>query len=166
MPSAYGSWKTIYTRFSRWSDSGVLARLLEALAREHDAEGFLVDATIVRALGNPVRVILPPGQRNDIKLADKLLEGVHDAYVAADRAYDAKALVQMLEASRCTVVIPSHPTRAVQREIDLHLYKERHLVECFFQRLKRFRRIPMRFEKLARNFLTFVYLACVLIGLA
>jgi transposase len=49
MPSAYGPWKTIYTRFSRWSDSGVLARLFEALAREHDAEGFLVDATIVRA---------------------------------------------------------------------------------------------------------------------
>ena len=49
MPSAYGSWKTIYTRFWRWSDSGVLARLFEALAREHDAEGFLVDATIVRA---------------------------------------------------------------------------------------------------------------------
>ena len=49
MPSAYGSWKTIYTRFSRWSNSGVLARLFEALAREHDAEGFLVDATIVRA---------------------------------------------------------------------------------------------------------------------
>lgn len=49
LPSAYGPWKTIYTRFSRWSDSGVLARLFEALAREHDAEGFLVDATIVRA---------------------------------------------------------------------------------------------------------------------
>ena len=49
MPSAYGSWRSIYTRFSRWSDSGVLARLFEALAREHDAEGFLVDATIVRA---------------------------------------------------------------------------------------------------------------------
>ena len=49
MPSAYGPWKTIYTRFGRWSDSGVLARLFEALAREHDAEGFLIDATIVRA---------------------------------------------------------------------------------------------------------------------
>lgn len=114
-------------------------------------------------MGNPVRIILSPGQRNDIKLADKLLDGIHDAYVAADRAYDAKALVEMLEANRCTVVIPSNPTRAVQREIDLHLYKERHLVECFFQRLKRFRRIAMRFEKLARNFLAFVHLACVLI---
>jgi transposase len=49
LPSAYGSWKTVYTRFSRWSQSGVLARLFEALARERDDEGFLIDATIVRA---------------------------------------------------------------------------------------------------------------------
>jgi transposase len=49
LPSAYGSWKTVYTRFSRWSQSGALARLFEALARERDGEGFLIDATIVRA---------------------------------------------------------------------------------------------------------------------
>jgi transposase len=49
LPSAYGPWESVYTRFSRWSASGVLARLFEALALERDAEGFLIDATIVRA---------------------------------------------------------------------------------------------------------------------
>lgn len=49
LPSAYGSWKTVYTRFSRWSASGALAQLFEALARERDGEGFMIDATIVRA---------------------------------------------------------------------------------------------------------------------
>lgn len=49
LPSAYGPWESVYTRFSRWSASGVLARLFEALARERDDEGFLIDATIVRA---------------------------------------------------------------------------------------------------------------------
>jgi transposase len=49
LPSAYGPWKSVYTRFSRWSAQGVLARLFEALARERDAEGYLLDATIVRA---------------------------------------------------------------------------------------------------------------------
>lgn len=49
LPSAYGSWKTVYTRFSRWSQSGALARLFEALARERDGEGYIIDATIVRA---------------------------------------------------------------------------------------------------------------------
>lgn len=49
LPSAYGPWQSVYTRFSRWSASGVLARLFEALARERDSEGYLIDATVVRA---------------------------------------------------------------------------------------------------------------------
>jgi putative transposase len=49
LPSAYGPWESVYTRFSRWSASGVLALLFEALARERDAEGYSIDATIVRA---------------------------------------------------------------------------------------------------------------------
>ena len=49
LPSAYGPWESVYTRFSRWSASGVLAALFEALARERDGEGYLIDATIVRA---------------------------------------------------------------------------------------------------------------------
>ena len=49
LPSVYGPWESVYTRFSRWSASGLLAGLFEALARERDGEGYLVDATIVRA---------------------------------------------------------------------------------------------------------------------
>jgi len=49
LPSAYGPWESVYTRFSRWSQSGVLARLFAALSRERDDEGYLIDATIVRA---------------------------------------------------------------------------------------------------------------------
>lgn len=98
-----------------------------------------------------------------MKLAYELLSDITDAYVAADKAYDAAPLVDMLEHNRC---IPSKADRAGQRKIDEHLYKERHLVECFFQRIKRFRRISMRFEKLARNFLAFLQLACALVWLA
>jgi transposase len=49
LPRAYGPWQSVYTRWSRWSATGVMARLLEALARERDGENFLIDATIVRA---------------------------------------------------------------------------------------------------------------------
>jgi transposase len=101
-----------------------------------------------------------------MKLAYALLGDIHDAYVAGDSAYDAVALVEHLRANDCTVVIPSNPTRASQRQIDRYLYRERCLVECFFQRIKRFRRIAMRFDKLARNFLAFVYLASALVWLA
>jgi transposase len=100
-----------------------------------------------------------------MKLAYELLGTVHDAYVAGDSAYDARSLIEMLLAHGCTPVIPSNPTRAPQRSLDRHLYKERHLVENFFQRIKRLRRIAMRFEKLARNFLAFLHLAATLVWL-
>ena len=101
-----------------------------------------------------------------MKLAYELLGDLHNAYVGADRAYDAGPLIDLLQATRCQPVLPSNPTRATQREIDRHLSKERHLVECFFQRIKRFRRIAMRFDKLACHFLAFVLLACALVWLA
>jgi len=100
-----------------------------------------------------------------MKLAYELLGSLRNAYVAADRAYDAAPLVEMLITNGCTPVIPSNPTRATQRDFDRHLYKERHLVENFFQRIKRLRRIAMRFEKLARNFLAFFHLAAMLVWL-
>jgi len=49
LPSAYGPWQSVYTRFSRWSVSGKLARLFEALSRERDGEAFYIDASTVRA---------------------------------------------------------------------------------------------------------------------
>src|SRR5215468_8536032 len=49
LPPAYGPWQSVYTRWSRWSASGVMGSLLAALARERDGESFLIDATIVRA---------------------------------------------------------------------------------------------------------------------
>jgi transposase len=101
-----------------------------------------------------------------MKLAYDLLGDITGAYIGGDKAYDAAPLVELLENNHCTVVIPSKADRAGQREIDKHLYKERHLVECFFQRIKRFRRISMRFEKLDRNFLAFLHLVCALVWLA
>jgi transposase len=112
-----------------------------------------------------VRLALSPGQTHEMKLAPELLKGIYDAYVAGDMAYDARSLLEQLEAQRCMAVIPSNPTRAEKRKIDTHLYKDRCLVEHLFQRIKRFRRISMRFEKLARNFLAFVQLAAVLVWL-
>jgi transposase len=49
LPGEYGPWQSVYTRFSRWSKNGTLAQLVEALSRERDGEGYLIDATIVRA---------------------------------------------------------------------------------------------------------------------
>jgi len=62
-------------------------------------------------------------------------------------------------------VIPSKSNRKIQREIDKHIYKERHLIECFFQKIKWFRRIATRYDKSDSSFLAFVYLAASIIWL-
>lgn len=49
LPGHYPKWKTVHSRFSRWSQQGVWARVLEELAKDQDDESFLIDATIVRA---------------------------------------------------------------------------------------------------------------------
>jgi transposase len=60
-------------------------------------------------------------------------------------------------------VIPPRANRTQQRDHDQHLYKERHLVECFINKLKWYRRIFTRFDKLARRYLAFVHFAAALI---
>jgi len=49
LPSAYGPWQSVYTRFSRWKVQGVLAGIFEALTGNQDSEGYHIDATIMRA---------------------------------------------------------------------------------------------------------------------
>ena len=100
-----------------------------------------------------------------MKLAQTLLADIRNAYVIGDRAYDAGPLELALKENGCAVVIPSNPTRARLREYDRNLYRDRCLIEHFFQRIKRHRRIAMRFEKLARNFLAFLHLASALVWL-
>lgn len=113
-----------------------------------------------------MKLLLSEGQVHEMKRAHELCSGVRNASVLGDRAYDAQSLIVELEDRGCTVVIPSNPTRSSQRKIDKHLYQDRCLVEHFFQRLKRFRRIATRYEKKARNFLAFVHLASIAIWLA
>jgi transposase len=121
---------------------------------------------LVDGLGYPVRLELTPGQVHDVTQALCLLEAVSNANVLADKAYDSRAWVERLEARGCQVVIPSRRRNKHPRTIDKHLYNERFLVENFFQKIKRFRRIAMRFEKLAAHFLAMVTLASILVWLA
>jgi transposase len=104
------------------------------------------------------------GQVHDITQAAELLDHISDANVLADKAYDSDALLALVQARGCTAVIPPRDCRAGRRRgYDQHLYKERCLVECFFQKIKRNRRIAMRFEKLALHFLGMLMIASALI---
>jgi len=121
---------------------------------------------VVDALGNPIALALSEGQAHDITSAPGLLSEVHGANVVADTAYDSAELRKMVEANGNRSVIPSNPTRAQQYALDRYTYRERWLVEDFFRKLKRYRRIATRYEKKARMFFAFVFLASVLIWLA
>jgi transposase len=96
-------------------------------------------------------------------MAPEMLASLSDAYIIADKAYDADAVIAPLQARRCTIVIPARKHRLVPREIDKQLYKERHLVENFFRLIKRPRRVCTRYEKLACTFLSFVTIASILV---
>ena len=83
----------------------------------------------------------------------------------ADRSYDADGFIHILTDQKVEVVIPPRKNRKEQREYDPHLYKERHLVECFFNKIKHYRRIFSRFDKLDKRFLGFLSFAGTLIWL-
>lgn len=120
---------------------------------------------IVDALGNPTAVSLTPGQDSDLGQAVPLLEQVEPEAFLADKAYDADALIKTLEERGITPVIPPKANRLVKRETDFALYCERNLVERFFCKLKGFRAIATRYDKLASTFLAAVQLVSVLIWL-
>ena len=111
------------------------------------------------ALGNPLRFLLTPGQRHDAKAVPELLNGVMAKALLADKAYDSDKIIQSAQEQGMQVIIPSKANRKTQRTLDKERYKARHLVEHLFQRMKVFRRVATRFDKLDSRYLGFVYIA-------
>lgn len=89
-----------------------------------------------------------------------LLEHITAKAILADKGYDSDAVVEKIEAAGAIAVIPSKSNRKVQRPHDKELYKERNLVERFFNRLKHWRGLATRYEKTAESYLAMVHLAC------
>ena len=110
--------------------------------------------------GLPLRIRLTAGHASDKAAAPDLLDGVPlRGAVIADRGYDWQHLVELIAAQGGHAHIPTQRDRKVQRPVDPDLYRQRNLIERFFNKLKHFRRIATRFDKLARNFLAAVLLA-------
>lgn len=97
--------------------------------------------------------------------AEALRVGFAALRVIADKGYDADALVAAIRERGAEVVIPSKSNRKQQREIDEEWYKERHLIECCIGKLKHYRRVFSRFDKLAKNYLSFIHIAATFIWL-
>mgnify|MGYP002682774841 CR=1 FL=1 len=121
---------------------------------------------LVDALGNPLKFILTGGAAGDNPQAIPLLAGQQTQEVLADRGYDADATIAYIEEQlHATATIPPKQSRVNPRDCDYAAYKERHLVECCINKLKQYRRVFSRFEKLASRYLAFLHFAATLIWL-
>ena len=155
---AFGNWHSVYRRHSRWSKKGVWKRLLEQVSDDIDLEQLLLDSTIIGVHQHGA------GEKKEGPQAIGRWRGGLTTKIHS--AVDANDFIQMIQGMEAMVVIPVRSNRNQQPESDLHWYKDRNLMERFFNRIKQFRRIARRYEKLDRNFMSMLNLVCTIICLA
>jgi transposase len=113
---------------------------------------------VVDAIGRLIQGRLSAGQVHDVTQAQALLDGVPAKCVVADKAYDSAALRQTIRDAGAKVVIPPRANRRESIRWSKTIYRHRNLIERFFCRMKHFRRIATRYEKLAERFTSFICL--------
>lgn len=111
--------------------------------------------------------IVTDGSVHDCTQARELLEPVihADSLVLGDRAFNTDKIINYIASKSAVAVIPSKKNRKVCRDYDRSVYKNRNQIERFFNRLKQFRRIATRYDKLEASFLALVQLAAALIAI-
>ncbi len=112
-----------------------------------------------------MELYLTPGNVNDCEVAVDVLSNVEieGSIVMADKAYGTKAIRDYISGQKASYCIPPKSNAAEPWDCDFYQYKERHLVECFFNKLKQFRCVATRYDKLSHNFFSFVLLSAVMI---
>jgi transposase len=136
----------------------------QALGRSKGGFSTKIHAA-VDGLGNPLRFILTGGNRSEFIKAEALIEGIRDTNIIADKGYDSNRFRKQIEKQNCICTIPPRKNRKIQHEYDKEVYKERHLIECFFGKLKHFRRVFSRFDKMKSSFQAFIDIASILINI-
>lgn len=118
---------------------------------------------ITDVLGRPAVIHLTPGNASDVKVAPDVLAAVPGRLrrLVADRGYDADALRRALRAMRTIPIIPGRRCRKRAIRHDVRRYRDRWRIEAAICRLKDFRRVGTRYDKLAANFASAVALAAV-----
>lgn len=118
------------------------------------------------ALGLPVRIIVAPGHRGDVLHGAALVDDLGAAHVIADRAYDADHFRATIAAMKAKAVIPSRPDRSSRIPCDFRLYRERNVVERLIGRLKNFRRVATRYERVLAFYRGFILIAAICLWLS
>jgi len=196
LPSVYGPWSSVYTRWRRWCQCGLWARLLALLARQAQGKLRFLDASHVKVhqdasppaggqqnqaigrtkgglntkvnawvdgRGRAVSLSLAPGQHPDVCVAQTAARPqLRGTITVADKGYDSDGFREQLRRWGSRSCIPPRCNRLTPVAWHRGHYRRRHQVENLFQRLKRYRRIGTRYDKLDLYFLGFVQFAAVL----
>ena len=122
---------------------------------------------LVDGLGNPIHLIFTSGEVHDSIEGVSLLEkfNIAGSAILGDKAFGTVEIISYIRSNGGEVVIPPKANAKEPWDCDFNHYKERHLVECFFNKLKHFRCVATRYSKLTCMFQAFVYLACIMIWL-
>ena len=118
---------------------------------------------VVDGLGNPVHFLLSGGQVHDSKIAVDVLSGIDisGSNILGDKAYGTEKIRAYITEHNAEYTIPPKASNPNPWFCDFWVYKERYLVECFFNKIKAFRSVATRYDKLASSFLAFVYIASI-----
>jgi len=148
------------------SDAQAIGRPKRSLAspRPRGGPSTKINA-VVDALGNPLRFILTPGQVHDINQAEALIAGFDFDKLIADTGYDSNRFRGVIAATGGEAVMPSNRSRSQAIPYDEDVYKDRNLVERFFNKIKHFRRIATRYEKTALSFAAMLSVVSAIIWL-
>lgn len=117
----------------------------------------------VDALGNILRLLYTAGQVHESTKAEALIAGLLAENVIGDKAFDSDRFRAHLAARSMAAVIPPNASRSRAIPYDRHLYKERHLVECFINKIKHFRRMATRYDKTIASYASFVAVASFMV---
>jgi transposase len=179
LPKRFGRWHTIYMRMSRWAKNGVLDRVFEQLQLEQIVririEAFSIDSTSVKVHPDGTGALKKrtTGHREvPRRMEHKIHMVAADARTAIgpmpeglpllmDRAYEGDETRQLVLDLGMIPVVPPKSNRLYPWHYDHAIYKKRNEIERLFRRLKGFRRIFSRFEKLDVLFLGFLSFALI-----
>ena len=122
---------------------------------------------LVDAEGRPVTLRLTGGQVADCKEAEALLDALGEGDILlADKGYDSNAIRVMAAKRKAWANIPPKANRKGSFAFSAWVYRQRNLVERFFNRIKHFRGIATRYDKCPENYLAAVKLICARIWCA
>jgi transposase len=135
----------------------------EAIGRSRGGRTTKIHA-LTDAEGRPHILLLSPGNTHDVMMAPALIQAAGAVLrLIGDKAYDTNPLRELLASKGIEAVIPSIKRRKPIIPHDRRAYRDRNLIERMFGRLKDFRRVATRYDKLARNFLAGVLIAALVV---